>query len=426
MNYNTFLTLFGLNPNNFKQVVSDPFVTDSGMTFLLEQRTDINRICPYCESKAIEIKGYFDRLIRCTVNSNQRHELIVKKVRFICKNCGKTYSPKLENIDKYSSITNYVKKLIVYDFFNRISFTDIARKYDVSITTIFNLFDETFPSVKRGKLPKVLCIDEFHFENDYDQNYCCILVDLKEKEIVDIIKNRKKEYLEEFFSSIDEKERNNVEIFISDMYDEYAAIKKKYFPKAIHIVDRFHIASQLTVAIKQRRVKVMNSFKITNRFYYNFMKRNWILYEQRKSKIPDKDIKNKNNGYIYSYEYIFYKTLKEDHDLNIAYEILQDLLVKSYKTNDKNLRTFFCNIANRLIALEDEVLKKVGSTFLKWLDQIINAYTDNAIQNGYTNSMAENTNNHIKTLIKISYGLNNFERMRKRCILISRKHQKRR
>ena len=64
------------------------------------------------------------------------------------------------------------------------------------------------------------------------------------------------------------------------MYDEYAAIKKKYFPKAIHIVDRFHIASQLTVAIKQRRVKVMNSFKITNRFYYNFMKRNWVLYEQ--------------------------------------------------------------------------------------------------------------------------------------------------
>ena len=102
------------------------------------------------------------------------------------------------------------------------------------------------------------------------------------------------------------------------------------------------------------------------------------------------------------------------------------MLVKSYKTNDKNLRTFFCNIANRLIALEDEVFKKVGSTFLKWLDQIINAYTDNAIQNGYTNSMAENTNNHIKTLIKISYGLNNFERMRNRCILISRKHQKRR
>lgn len=33
MNYNTFLTLFGLNPNNFKPVVSDPFVTDSGMIF---------------------------------------------------------------------------------------------------------------------------------------------------------------------------------------------------------------------------------------------------------------------------------------------------------------------------------------------------------------------------------------------------------
>lgn len=265
--------MFGLNPNDFKPVVSDPFESDSGTTFYVEQRTDLNRICPYCKSKKIEVKGYYDTLLKCSSNQWLSHKLIIKKVRFICKECKKTFSPKISNVSSCSSISTTVKKMIILDCSNRISITDIAKKYQVSIGTVFNIFDTTFQHVERGAMPKILCIDEFHFSKSFEQNYCCCLVDFETSQLVDIIKNRRKEYLNEFFSSIDEKKLNNVEYFISDMYDEYATIRKKYLPNAIHIINRFHIVSQLTLAIKQRRTKVMKSIINSEPMLYNFIKK---------------------------------------------------------------------------------------------------------------------------------------------------------
>ncbi|MBR0230604.1 MAG: transposase, partial [Erysipelotrichaceae bacterium] len=36
----------------------------------------------------------------------------------------------------------------------------------------------------------------------------------------------------------------------------------------------------------------------------------------------------------------------------------------------------------------------------------------------YTNGIAESINNHLKTIIKTAYGYHNFERFRKRAMLI--------
>lgn len=149
------------------------------------------------------------------------------------------------------------------------------------------------------------------------------------------------------------------------------------------------------------------------------------MYEQSTSKIPNKEYRNSKNGYVYTYNYLFYETLKLDHDLSAGYEILQDLLKKSYIVPDNKLRDFFINMSNKLTQLTDENMIKVGNTIKKWLDYIVASYTSNAVNSKLTNAKAEGNNNHIKTLIKITYGLNNFERMRKRCLIISKNSKKR-
>ena len=58
MNYNTFLIRYGISPDNFKAVVAEPIKTSTGYMYCLEQRTDINRQCPFCDSKSIIIKDY--------------------------------------------------------------------------------------------------------------------------------------------------------------------------------------------------------------------------------------------------------------------------------------------------------------------------------------------------------------------------------
>ena len=73
---------------------------------------------------------------------------------------------------------------------------------------------------------------------------------LKQVKILNnIIKSRQKAYLEEYFNKFNSKELEKVKYFCSDLYDKYAHIKRKYFPKAIHIADKFHVIKQMTTIV---------------------------------------------------------------------------------------------------------------------------------------------------------------------------------
>jgi len=72
----------------------------------------------------------------------------------------------------------------------------------------------------------------------------------------------------------------------------------------------------------------------------------------------------------------------------------------------------------RLIHSNNEILEKVGRTYLKWKEEITNAFSLEATQMKLTNATAEGMNSHIKSLIKSAYGYENFERFRKRILLI--------
>ena len=50
--------------------------------------------------------------------------------------------------------------------------------------------------------------------------------------------------------------------------------------------------------------------------------------------------------------------------------------------------------------------------------EIANAFTREAKELHYTNAIAECLNNQLKTIIKSAYGYHNFERFRKRAMLI--------
>ncbi|NLZ16018.1 MAG: transposase, partial [Erysipelotrichaceae bacterium] len=74
---------------------------------------------------------------------------------------------------------------------------------------------------------------------------------------------------------------------------------------------------------------------------------------------------------------------------------------------------------NQLKRTEDEGLVRVANTYNKWKIEIANAITVRN-ENGkrYSNGPAEGLNNAIKTLIKDANGYRNFERFRKRVLLV--------
>jgi len=224
-------------------------------------------------------------------------------------------------------------------------------------------------------------------------------------------------YLHEYFNNIPEKERENVKYFVCDMYDGYSTIRSKYFPHSTLVIDLFHIVKQLTEAVNCLRVAAMNqTSKLSIR--YKFMKNNWKLFLCRKEDVPNKFYVDKKTLHRYHYDDLIFECLKYNDDLRTGYSILQDFYHYYQKRNYDEALKFIEFISNRCINTDNYHLIKVGETYRKWRYGI--ASTISRSQNNFhpSNSAAENMNNHIETLIRISYGYKNFERFRKRIMLI--------
>lgn len=131
-------------------------------------------------------------------------------------------------------------------------------------------------------------------------------------------------YLDEYFSSIPKSERNNVKYFVSDMYDGYRSICRRYFKYALHIFGLFHVVQLLTRTVNKIRYSHVKDIKKSSPTI-NFMKSKWKLFLCRTEDIPDKWYSPQGYGYSIHYTDMVFDCVKKSDDLLIAYNILQDL-----------------------------------------------------------------------------------------------------
>ena len=417
MNFNTVLLRLGIDPDNFINQESDPIKTDRGFIYEVAQKSDI-RTCPYCLSEKTVVKDHDIVEINCSETDHIQDVLRIKKVRFKCKNCEKTFTPRIKGIEPYSKISEQKKRMILNDFTKSITFSQIAQRYQLSSARILQFFDENVPYVPRYPMPEVLCIDEIKFQEEYDQKYCCVLYDFHKKRIVDIIKNRQMPYLDEYFSAIPESERQKVRYFISDMYDGYATVCRRYFPQSTHIIDLFHVITQMTNAVNRLRVNTMNAKVMKDSFEYNFMKTHWKEFLCRYSRIQDKFFTSRKTGEHLHYDDLVFRCVRFDKALLEAYNTLQDLFKYDRYTTFSGSLEFIENIAARLLSSDSDILRSVGRTYRKWKVGIANGLAQNQNRIHYTNAIAESLNNQLQTIIKSAYGYHNFERFRKRALMI--------
>ena len=103
---------------------------------------------------------------------------------------------------------------------------------------------------------------------------------------------------------------------------------------------------------------------------------------------------------------------------SLVMNILYDLLAKKefggfYETLD-----WINYFIDRLRLSDNEILNTVGNSYHKWKVEIANGLYKKHSGINFSNGVAEATNNKIKTIIKVSYGYQNFERFRKRVMMI--------
>ncbi len=305
--------------------------------------------------------------------------------------------------------------LILNDLKFDVSLSTIAAKYNLSVQSVYNIF-ESYVSIERHKLTDVVCIDEFKNLKSQSGKYAAVLLDPTRPRIIDIIESRRLETLNDYFFSIDIKERDNVKYFISDMYESYRTIRKTFLPNAIHIIDHFHFARYVYDACDKVRIRIMNTLP-NNSKEYRLLKKYWHLYIKPSSDLEEYHQYNPYRKCKTFTSEIISDYLSINQDLQYAYDLKEQFIDKDksihFETRAKELK----EIIELFRDSEFEEFITVSKMFERWFDEIGNSYIrfgDRRLNNAYL----EGKNNRIKEIKKISYGCNSFYYFRNRIMYV--------
>ena len=84
---------------------------------------------------------------------------------------------------------------------------------------------------------------------------------------IDLLRSRRSNVTEPYFTSIPTEERFAVKYLISDMYNPYISYVEKYFPNAISVVDSFHVIQWITRMIDNYIRQLLKKFRQRDREY---------------------------------------------------------------------------------------------------------------------------------------------------------------
>lgn len=105
----------------------------------------------------------------------------------------------------FTKIINEVSKLVINAVIEKlkdsnITYSNVARELNVTITIVQNIFDETVKYNTR-KLPTYLCIDEFHCSNaNLLTRFSCFFLDFEHNLVIHVIKSKRKDYLANYLT----------------------------------------------------------------------------------------------------------------------------------------------------------------------------------------------------------------------------------
>ena len=412
-----YYLLIGLNSKEIK--ITKVSQTEKGLIEVSVENKRKKVRCPMCNKftssvhdKLKPIKSIY--LDSCGTNVN----LIVYKKRYHCYNCNKIFTEKLNINTSNGSISNKVKIQIRKDLLNyNLSFKYIAEKNRVSITTVENEMLDIISTTPKFiiNLPKVISFDEFKADTK-ECKYAFILNDPIHKKILDILPNRKKEYLIQYFEHTEN--RHSVEFVISDMYEPYLLVQKIMFRKAKYVVDRFHYIRYIMDALDKVRIKWQKTYGEKCKEYKLLKNKKNVSLLRKYGNDIDWWVMTKRykNGHMVDVlpGIVLRELLEINDEIKRAYELKElflDIINHStYETIEGQLINYIDKCNNSNIS---EFIEAAG-TINNWLEYICNSFIDIRYSNGFT----EGTNNKIKVIKRNAFGYKSFKLFRGRILYI--------
>ena len=339
--------------------------------------------------------------------SNCRSLLILHKQRFLCKHCNNTFIAETNLIDRYKNISNNSELHIRLELMKKQSEKDISDRVNVSVSKIDRVLDEisSHTILRHPTLPINMNWDEFKATNDTKGKMAFMIVDNSNGNIFDIQDSRKSRDLEKYFRRYSRNERNKVKLISTDFYSGYIYLAKKLFKNADICIDRFHIVTQVYVALNSTRVKLCTKDNPN----YNKLKDLWKLIVKNENDLSEEKRYSSHFHKDVSQKDIVEYLINTDQTLKVTYECYQTI-INSIK--DKDINEF----KNIIYGYHKDLSPKMINAFKLFKENI--EYIENSFKYDINNGIIEGTNNLVKCLKRIAFGYKKYKHFIARIFLI--------
>ena len=413
---NYILNLLNINDNNiyiFSDKLEERKIKGYNYKIVKGILTYIPKYCPCCgcvnESNNGIIKWGFRKNCKIKIPkiSNCKSLLILHKQRFLCKNCNNTFIAETNLVDKYKNISNNTDKQIRLELMEKQSEKDVAKRTDVSVSHIDRIMTKisSHTVLRHASLPKSMNWDEFKATRDTKGKMAFIITDNSTGNIFDIHESRKSRELNRYFRRYSKKERDKVEHISIDFYSGYIFLAKKLFKNAKISIDRFHIVTQVYVALNSTRVSLCKKDNPN----YNKLKDLWKLILKNENELSEeKKYSNYFKKEISQKEMVTY-LINTDKTLKATYECYQGIINSIKKRDIKTFRIIINHPSK-------DISYKMRQTLKLYRENI--EYIDNSFKYEINNGVIEGNNNLIKCIKRIAFGYRKYDHFIARIFLI--------
>lgn len=342
----------------------------------------IDRTCQHCSSINTVLIGSAVRTYPHSTIDGMPVKIFFSRKRLKCKACSKTFFEGLSFVDEQFLMTKSCVRQII-NRTRKSPFLQVAEELGIdekTVRSVYSVYVMSRHAHVKHVSPIILGMDEAHL----NKQMRLVLTDVLNKKIIDIYPDRSKKSVIRAINRLDSLYR--IAIVTIDMWRPYRDAVKSALPKAIIVVDRFHVAKYANEAMDNARKKTRSVTTTKERIKLKSDRK--ILFKRRK------DITGLNE--IASFEF----WTNEYPDLMSVYNAKEAFLDMWEMPDAPSARDYW---ENWLSVTPDHIKSKYFSRLItsmeNWADEIFNWWTYPV-----TNAVTESLNNIIKLIYKNGRG----------------------
>lgn len=357
------------------------------------RKRSAGEVCPRCSCYSESVYDHRTVRVKDAPVRGSSVVLTILKRRFYCHSCRKPFTEPVAGIWPKQRTTQRYRRSLLWACENFQDLKKVQKAYRCSSAFLYKVLYEQLRLRIKSQLnypwPETVGIDEIFFRRGaIGRVFVTVIVDYKNKRVLDLIEGRNKA---ELIKKLSERAGvENVRNVIMDMSGPYKSLAKELFPQAKIIADKFHVIRLLNPVINRMRKEITGD-KRTNPIRRLLLKsRHRLKYFERRA---------------------LDEWLKHHPHLAQVYSA-KEALMTFYRTRGQiKAHRKLIGLCDTLALSNVPELKRFRTTLMSWHSEITNYFRDRL-----TNGRTEGFNNKLSLVKRRAFGYRRFENFRLRAL----------